>query len=299
VKHLVSAVASVLNKAHDNIRLWQQPQSCLQAQRFILTMDFSDIDVELAFSNFVEEYGGVVSDRDPNKTNKAVNADYIFHEAQVVAELKILKEDPYANKEFRKSHAKKEQEWIDKGYITNAELNKIARLRELPDRCYRDIEKLYIRPLKTHVEKANQQIKSTKKQLGLPDYKGLLFLVSDGNFLLDPKNIRLALGGLFASGRYSGINTVLYLTVNVVTTRPDDRTLSRLWTMFWREGQLEQVSLKFLNDLYDKWFSYFAELTGIPIYKVVEVNEQGITEVDVLKETEFVRPMKSPPIKGQ
>lgn len=260
-------------------------------------MNFYGVDVEQVFSDFVEEYGGIVSDREPNKTNRVMNADYIFHNEKVVAELKVLKEDPFSNREFKKSHTKKEREWVDKGWISPAELKKVTRLKELPDRCYRDIEKLYIRPLKTHVEKANEQIKSTKKQLDLPDFKGLLLLVSDGNFLLDPKNIRQALAGLFASGRYSGINTVSYLTVNIVTVRPDDETLSRLWINFWREGQLEQVSLEFLNDLYDKWASHFADLTGIPLNNVSEVNEQGITEIDVLKDTKFVRPLERPPVK--
>jgi hypothetical protein len=251
-------------------------------------MNLSNIDVEESFSDFVEEYGGVVSDRE-NQKSKARNADFVFHEQKVIAELKILKDDPYKNKEFRKSHAKKEREWVGKGYITTEELKRVTKLKELPDRCYRDIEKLYIRPLKTHVEKANEQIKSTRKLQNLSDYKGLLLLVSDGNFLLDPKNIRMGLSGLFASGRYSGINTVSYLTVNVVTTRPDDPSLSRLWINFFRHGQLEQVPLGFLNDLYDKWATFFAVKTGIPINKISEVNEFGITEVDVLKDTSFVR----------
>src|SRR5881396_1337838 len=176
---------------------------------------FSDIDVEQTFTDFVDEYGGEVSDR--QRGRKTLNADFVFHDAGVIAELKVLKEDPYKNKEFKKSHAKKEKTWIDKGWITPADLKKVTRIRDLPDRCARDIEKLYIRPLKTHVEKANEQIKSTKKQLNQPNHKGLMLLVSDGNFLLDPKNIRMALAGLFANGRYSGINTVSYLTVNVVT----------------------------------------------------------------------------------
>ena len=101
---------------------------------------FSNIDVEQTFGDFVEHYGGDVSDRIPGK--KTLNADYIFHREKVVAELKVLREDPYRNKEFKKSHAKKEKMWIDKGWISPTELRKVTRLKELPDRCYRDIEKL-------------------------------------------------------------------------------------------------------------------------------------------------------------
>ena len=52
------------------------------------------IDIEEVFSDFVEEHGGIVSDRVPSKGNKPSNADYIFHEGKVIVELKLLKEDP-------------------------------------------------------------------------------------------------------------------------------------------------------------------------------------------------------------
>jgi len=256
-------------------------------------MAFSNIDVEEVFGDFVEWYGGIVSDR--LKGKRTFNADYIFHDAKVVAELKTLKEDPFKNKYFLKSLDNKKREWIQRGYITVSELNAVTRLKQLPEKCRRDTEKLYIRPLKTHLEKANLQIKSTKTVSGLEGYKGLLILVSDGNFLLDPKSIRLALTGLVANGKYSGINTISYLTVNVVTTRPDDPTLSRLWTNFFRDADHMQgeVSLGFLDDLFDKWASFYSEVTGISLRKISEVNERGLTEVDLLKSTRFVRPPKS------
>ncbi len=251
---------------------------------------FSNIDVEETFHDFVEEYGAVVSDRTIGK--KSLNADYVFHEAQVVAELKLLKVNPFTSKEFKKSISKKEREWLQKGYITPEELRRVTKLSELPEKCRTDTEKLYIRPLKTHIEKANLQIKSTKKTEHLDDYKGLLILVSDGNYLLDPKNIRLAVFRLLENpNRYRSINTVLYLTVNVLTQRPDDPSLSRLWVTLYRSETHEtDVSTDFLNDLYDKWADHFSEVTGIPIRKISEVNDEGITEVDVLKSTTFVRP---------
>lgn len=258
-------------------------------------MAFSKIDVEQVFSDFVEDYGGVVSDRIPGKGSRKPNADFIFHNAKVVAELKILKDDPFTSKEFKKSINKKTKEWLQKGYITRQELSRVTKLDHLPERCRIDTEKLYIRPIKTHLEKGNQQIKSTKQTEGLEDYKGLLILVSDGNYLLDPKNIRLAISRLLENeNRFRSINTVLYMTANMVTVRDDDLNLSRLWMGLYRnaDNMENEVSTEFLNDLYDRWASYFSEITGIPIRKVSEVNEKGLTETDVLKHTKFVRPPK-------
>jgi hypothetical protein len=75
------------------------------------------IDVETTFADFVEEYGGIVSDRFGVAPDKPKNADYVFHEAKVVAELKLLQDDPLKNKDFLKSREKKTREWLQKGYI--------------------------------------------------------------------------------------------------------------------------------------------------------------------------------------
>src|SRR5712692_2377685 len=107
-------------------------------------MSFSDVDVEEVFCDFVEDYGGIVSDRVPHMGKKAPNADFIFREARIVAELKLLK-DPNRSKDFRKSLRKKESEWLQKGYITPSELRNVTKIRQLPDKCRQDTEKLYTR----------------------------------------------------------------------------------------------------------------------------------------------------------
>jgi hypothetical protein len=190
-------------------------------------MAFSNIDVQKTFDDFVEDYGGVVSDRE--KRQKPRNADYIFHTARVVAELKILSNNPYTNREFLSSLREKERRWIERGDITRERLKTLKVIGELPPQCRTEINRLYTQPIQKDVKEANRQIKSTKFEDKLDRYKGLLMLVSDGNFLLNPKDVFVRLERLFASGLYSAINTVIYLTVNVLTTRPDAPAPARLW----------------------------------------------------------------------
>jgi len=255
-------------------------------------MAYPIIDVEEAFSDFVEEYGGVVSDRVLEKRHKASNADFIFHESKVIAELKILKEDPFSSAEFRKSRNKKIQQWVQNGDITLEALKAVKTLGDLPPKCYRDAEKLYTRSVKTHLEKANQQIKSTKQTEQIEDYKGLLILVSDGNYLLQPKDIRLAVGRLLANpNRFRSINSVLYMTVNVTTERPNEPAPARLWVGLYRDldNMENEVPAKFLDDLYDKWADYFFSVTGIVLNKISEVNDQGLSENDFLVDTKLIK----------
>src|SRR5260370_41726 len=86
------------------------------------------IDVEKAFRVFVELFGGDVSFAD---LNQAAGAQYLFPDHKIVGSLKILKTDPIKNREFQKSFLKKQQEWIQKGYITLAELRGITKINQL------------------------------------------------------------------------------------------------------------------------------------------------------------------------
>jgi hypothetical protein len=252
-------------------------------------MSVSNIDIEQTFSDFIEEYGGVVSDRVPTKGNKPPNADYIFHHEKVVAELKILKEEPFQNKEFRKSLEKKTNEWLQKRYITPYQLSCVTQVNQLPDRCYQDALKLYGRSIQTHIDKANNQIKRTKEHLSLSDYKGLLFLASDGNYFHQPRHVRFFVANILNTTNYNrSINTVVYFTVNMITVRSGDPTLSRLWMALYRDG-FEKVSPEFTNDLFDKWVDYFSKLTGIALKKIRDINEEGLSAKDHLPETKFIK----------
>ncbi len=223
--------------------------------------------------------------------NKPSNPDYIFHDKKTIAELKLLKTNPFENKDFLKSFVEKQRNWVRKGHITPGELSRVTKINHLPDHCYNDIIKLYMSPIKTHIVKANKQIKAMKERLKLDDYKGLLLLGSDGNYFIQPRHAARLIAKLLNGSIYSSINTVVYFTANMVTTRPDEPLLSRLWVNLYRDDEyFENVPVPFLKDLYEKWFVYYKDLTGIEIENISEMNEEGLTEKDLLEDAEFVHP---------
>lgn len=250
------------------------------------------IDIEKEFADFLEEFGAEISDRTLSGPNMPTNSDYIFHDDKVVAELKLLKTNPFENKEFQKSFAKKQNEWLQKGYATLAQLQAATKVNQLPEKCYNDILKLYSRPIKNHIDKANDQIKKTKIRQNLSDYQGLVFLGSDGNYFIKPRHVRFFVSNLLNSpNKYRSINTVVYFTANVVTTRPNDPTLSRLWVQLYRDKDFfENVPLPFLKELYNGWVYYYRKVTGIDLKNLSDLNEEGITEADLLEDTEFIMP---------
>ena len=251
-----------------------------------------DIDIEEVFADFVEGFGGIVSDRQEANANKPSNADYIFHEDKIVMELKLLKENPFRNKDWLKSFEKKKRQWLQEERITPSELSRITQVNQLPDNLYRDILKLYGRPIKYQIERANKQIKATKATLNLPNYKGLVLIGSDGNYFLQPRHVAFFVARILNNELiYKSINTAIYLTVNVVTTRPDDPTFSRLWVHLYRDkDHFENVPLSFLKRFYREWVEYYKTVTGLDLAVLSEMNEEGLSEESYLNEAEFVLP---------
>lgn len=250
------------------------------------------VDVEKAFADFLDQRGAEISDKTLTGPNKPTNSDYIFHDEMVVAELKLLKRNPFENKDFLKSFENKKGEWVKRRYITSAELQRVTRISQLPDACYDDILKLYMNSIKQHIKSSNDQIKKTKTRMGLDGYKGLLIIGSEGNYFLQPEHVRHFVARILNPPNvYTSINTVVYLTVNVPTVRPDDLTLSRLWVNLYRdEDYFENISVPFLKKLYNEWVSYYQNVTQIDIKNLSEMDERGRTERDLLKDTILIRP---------
>jgi hypothetical protein len=250
------------------------------------------IDVEKEFALLIEQLGAEISDKTLTGPNKPTNSDYIFHNEQVVAELKLLKKNPFENKDFLKSFVSKQTEWVNNKYITQAELERVTRINQLPDECYEDVLKLYMNPVKQHIKSANDQIKQTKARMGLDGYKGLLFIGSEGNYFLQPEHIRHFIARILnPHDVYTSINTVVYLTVNVPTIRPNDLTHSRLWVNLYRDEEyFENVSVLFLKRLYNEWVAYYQNVTKLNIRNLSEMDERGRTQRDLLKGTILIRP---------
>jgi hypothetical protein len=249
------------------------------------------VNVEEEFANFLETCGAEISDKTLSGPNKPINSDYIFRDEKVIAELKLLKKNPFENKDFLKSFESKKREWVKKGFVTSAELKSVTTISQLPDNCYNDILKLYMSSVKQHIKSANDQIKNTKARLRLHDYKGLLFIGSEGNYFLQPQHVRHFIARILNPPNvYTNINTVVYLTVNVPTIRPDDVTLSRLWVNLYRdEDHFENVSVALLKKLYNGWVEHYQNVTQMDIENLSELDESGRSPRDFLKDTVLTR----------
>ncbi len=240
------------------------------------------VNVEESFNDFVREIGGeIVSELLP-KSPQINNADYIFREAltePVVAELKCLTED-LNEIGYQEKLEDLHREWVRDGLVCERPLgNFLLRSNQLPRCCQHAWLELLKGPIKKAVQKANRQIKQTKRHFGLMGAKGLLVLVHNGNYSLDPSTVLYLVDRVLGS-RHSGISSVVYVNVNMNATMPSTERNVLFWIQANRAG-IPGVSKEFLNALHKGWKGFYERAIGEPVPTI----DQG--SIDQIK---FKRP---------
>lgn len=114
------------------------------------------------------------------------NADYFFEQENIIAELKCLTEDKLSDSRQSESIRNLFEQNISLGQIPDPGPG-IVRINssDCPLDIQRKLYSIISRPIKTHIEKANRQIRETRRQLNRPDAHGLLLFANDGNFRLE------------------------------------------------------------------------------------------------------------------
>jgi hypothetical protein len=116
-------------------------------------------------------------------------------------------------------------------------------------------------PIRTHLVSANRQIKQTKSALGIPNAKGIVFLVNDGNYSFET-NVALHLVGRVLGSKFTSINSLVYFTVNVVSHTPDAPGPILVWVHGARQERLPAVDYHFVDDLHAAWRRYLGKAVG-------------------------------------
>jgi hypothetical protein len=178
--------------------------------------------VEEVWETVVRKVGGsLVSELLPPKSNVPNNADYLFRDFRVIAELKRIVNDQNEGQRLNDQISLMMRNWMNSGKIIFYG-TPLIELRKLPTDCAHEVIPLFQRPIQRRLKQANSQIKSTKKLLNMENALGLLILVHDGNFLLRPENVQTLIARCLNGGTYSSINGIIYVNGNAVASRQGD-----------------------------------------------------------------------------
>ncbi|MES2672174.1 MAG: hypothetical protein V4673_17390 [Pseudomonadota bacterium] len=220
------------------------------------------IDVEKELSIAIKAMGGMRVDEMIGKNSTHKNADFIFNENLVVAELKSLEKDQISDESFINKVSKiYERELASKATSPLIYGRQRITTDGFSDEFRRKIADLYRFPIARRIRDADRQISETKIRLGLNNqWNGVLILVNDGNTALDPRHIIWSLAETIKGSNFSSIQHVIFFTVNMLTKHPEINIPLNFWYSAGANGN--RLQKKFEEDLRLCWFSHLSSIFG-------------------------------------
>ncbi|MBY5788088.1 hypothetical protein [Rhizobium leguminosarum] len=182
-------------------------------------------------------------------TRKGVKkADYLFRDAGVVAELKVLETEFAQTPEAGKKLADIKARCIDLNEEDAAKL------------MFRGAFEILRAPLQRIIKKANTQIRETKQELGLTGFEGVLLCVNDNYKGIPPAIVLALISDILAGTHFRSIRAAVYLT-NHYIEHPDSPDALLLWHPLYSPLASDGLQ-EFINNFGRAWFDYSEEQLG-------------------------------------
>ncbi|MGF6176583.1 hypothetical protein [Ensifer sp. 4252] len=169
-------------------------------------------------------------------------ADYLFRDAGVVAELKVLETEFAQSAEAEKKFAIIRERCAD---LSEEDATRLM---------FRGAVDILRAPLQRIVKKANTQIRETKQELGLTGFEGVLLCVNDNYKGIPPAIIEALISDILTGTNFRSIRAYVYITNHYIEL-PDSPDALLLWRP--RYAPLASDNLqKFINDFGRAWHDY-------------------------------------------
>ena len=216
------------------------------------------LSVESTWREFVRKIGGnVVEDFVPEPRNFE-NADFLFLNEQVVAELKVVETEFSSSDAFFTKFDQLMSRVIEEDQSWRPEL--FGGSGVYPKWFYPEFVRIFRPPISRILKKANRQIRDTKSHFKITSRSGVLIFVNDGFTSLGPEPIR-ALACSLLQDSYSSIDCILYLTVNRYIEFPDSDTPRLLWAPAYSDRAPDSL-VDFIDSLGRSWFNNLETIIG-------------------------------------
>jgi hypothetical protein len=247
-------------------------------------------NVEEYFSEFVDFYGGKIIEKLQENLVDRPNADYLFENPDIIAELKCFQKDVFSGEDEFPKIERLLNKWISKKKISNKQLrNYIFRGGALPKKCSEDIIELASKTIERAIYKANKQIEESKITLSKRNARGVLFLINDGNYFFNTKGFLGIISNLIRRKFITpSFDVVVYLTLNQATWKPGSELDHTFWIPIYMRidengNTVEDEELfYFINDIGKKFLNDFFTLkTGQLLLGTMQIEnfEEGMEEI--------------------
>jgi hypothetical protein len=216
------------------------------------------IPVEGSWREFVRSVGGEVVEELLPEPRTFENADFLFRNFPMVAELKEVET------EFGRSSAVREGFRALIGRVMEEDPNWRPLLLGGSGECPRWFSGEFVRLFRPAVsrvlKKANRQIRETKAHFGINEPTGMLIFVNDGFTELEPHFVRALASDLLVNS-YSSVDCFLYMTVNRYVEVAGSDVPRLLWMPSYSERANDSL-VQFVDDLGRKWYEFLETKIG-------------------------------------
>lgn len=246
-------------------------------------------DVARLFSEYVEYYGGTVVDKlEINRTDRP-NADYLFDNPEIVAELKSFEKDVFSEPEDIPRLMNLFEKWIANGLITGEDLMEYTfRGKQLPQKCMDDLIERASKTIERAIYKANKQIEETKKTFNKQNANGIVILINDGNYFFTNRGLLVVISNLVGRKfKESSFDVIIYLTINQAIYKEGSDLDHNIWVPIYTKINEQGETIvsdelqSFVNAFGEKFLTEFLTLkTGHKPkeFKQIESIEESVEE---------------------
>ena len=216
------------------------------------------LDVESTWRELVSGLGGTVVEQILPNPRTFENADFLFREKGVVAELKEIATEFGSSAAFKSGFS----ELMLKVAAENPSWRPLlfGGNEPLPSWFDREFARLFRPPISRMLKKANRQLRDTKSHFGIKQPTGILLLVNDGFTALGPAPIR-ALAASLLQHSYSSIDCFIYLTVHRYVSLPESNVPRLVWAPVYSNRAPDWLA-DFVNSLGNSWFIFLENKIG-------------------------------------
>lgn len=246
-------------------------------------------DVARLFSEYVEYYGGTVVDKlEINRTDRP-NADYLFDNPEIVAELKSFEKDVFSEPEDIPRLMNLFEKWIANGLITGEDLMEYTfRGKQLPQKCMDDLIERASKTIERAIYKANKQIEETKKTFNKQNANGIVILINDGNYFFTNRGLLVVISNLVGRKfKESSFDVIIYLAINQAIYKEGSDLDHNIWVPIYTKINEQGETIvsdelqSFVNAFGEKFLTEFLTLkTGHKPkeFKQIESIEESVEE---------------------
>jgi len=226
------------------------------------------VDVEPFFRRFVQSYGGELIDTILEQPDFS-NADFLFRQESVIAELKSIERDFSNDPSYQDKFKEKIDGWLREDEITS---DQAAQPETLPEHKMRDLMQIAQAKFKPLLSKANRQIKETREHFDIPHASGLLLLANNGLFSLKSDTI-IDLVSDRLNRHFSAIQGFVYVTLNRYSLRPGDTRPRLLWVPKYHQGAPDSLT-SFVDQLGTDFGKFLINELG-PVELIVKTSDRS------------------------